>query len=280
MNKEKYIAYAKETFKGEALNLVLKNIDLFFNDEEINIKHSYNIGDEVILKKGTFIHGIPGLLEDFDWIIENGFIGNDFTGSSEGKNKIKNSIGMWKIKNDCLLKNYILDYSGFTITYYIGRGPEAKCVSELIPYHKFDEYTERINDDDEIWTYSGESTKEVRFIPSLVANKRQIAFILNMESDYAKQIANADVWSTDLDNEMVEPFLDYRYYPKFIEERLNRTAVTTDRESAIIFGLPSKLIEGILVGRIVENDKKTLEYIKQKLPNCYICNLDGKIIVK
>ena len=44
---------------------------------------------------------------------------------------------------------------------------------------EFDEITEAINDDDEIWMYWGDQTKEVRFIPSLVSNKRQIAFILN-----------------------------------------------------------------------------------------------------
>ena len=66
---------------------------------------------------------------------------------------------------------------------------------------------------------------------------------------------------------------------KFKEERKNRTALTTDRESAIMFGLPARLIEGVLVGRKLENDKKSIDYIKSKLPDCYICNLDGKVIV-
>lgn len=279
MNKDKYIEYARNTFKGKALELVLQNIELFYNTTIIENNKKYSFGDDVILKKGTFIHGIPGLLDNFDWILENGFVGNDFTGTSEGKNKIKNSIGMWKIKEDCLLKDYINDYSGFTITYNIGRGPGSKHVSDLIPYHKFDEYTEKINDDEEIWSYWGDGTKEVRFIPSLVANKRQIAFILNMESDYAKKMAYADVWNTDFDEEILTEFLDCRYYPKFLEERFNRDASTTDRESAIIFGLPSKLIEGVFVGRKIENSEESLNYIKRKLPDCYICNLDGKIIV-
>lgn len=279
MNKDKYIEYARNTFKGKALELVLQNIELFYNNTIIENNKKYSFGDDVILKKGTFIHGISGLLDNFDWILENGFVGNDFTGTSAGKNKIKNSIGMWNIKDDCLLKDYINDYSGFTITYNIGRGPGSKHVSDLIPYHKFDEYTEKINDDEEIWSYWGDGTKEVRFIPSLVANKRQIAFILNMESDYAKKMAYADVWNTDFDEEMLTEFLDSRYYPKFLEERFNRDASTTDRESAIIFGLPSKLIEGVLVGRKIENSEESLNYIKMKLPDCYICNLDGKIIV-
>ena len=46
-----------------------------------------------------------------------------------------------------------------------------------------------------------------------------------------------------------------------------------------MFGLPPTLIEGVFVGRIIENDKKALEHIKSKLPECYICNLDGKVIM-
>ena len=28
----------------------------------------------------------------------------------------------------------------------------------------------------------------------------------------------------------------------------------------------------------IEKDQKALDYIKSKLPDCYICNLDGKVI--
>lgn len=277
--KDKYINYAKETFKGEALELVLQQINLFYKENIIIDKNKYSKDEDVFLKKGTFIHGISGLLDDFDWILENGFISNDFTETSGGKNKIKNSIGMWNIKEDCYLRDYIINYSGFTITYNIGRGPEAKQVSELIPYHQFDEFTEKINDDEKIWSYWGDGTKEVRFIPSLVANKRQIAFILNTDNAYAKELIKNDVWNTSFSDEILENFLDYRYYPKFLEERFHRDASTTDRESAIMFGLPAVLIEGVFVGRKIENDSEALKYIKSKLPDCYICNLDGKVII-
>ena len=46
-----------------------------------------------------------------------------------------------------------------------------------------------------------------------------------------------------------------------------------------MFGLPSKLIEGVFVGRKIEEDRDALNYIKTRLPDCYICNLDGKVIV-
>lgn len=277
MTKEDYIKLINENYENEAKELLLKQVELFFTENNFT-KNKYNKGDNVFLKKGTYLHGIPGYLDNFDWIIENGFIGNDFTNRSVA-NKIKSSIGMWDIKEDMLLKDYINNYSGFTITYTIGRGPESKEVSELIPYHKFDEYTEKINDDENIWMYWGDQTKEVRFLPSLVANKRQLAFILNMENDLAKELVKLDVWNKELKEETVKPFIDYRYFEKFLIERNNRNAQTTDRETAIMFGLPPSLIEGVFVGRILEKDEESLAYIKSKLPDCYICNLDGKVIV-
>lgn len=279
-NKEIYIEYAKKTFKGKALELVLKNIDLFYDNTSIINKNKYTIGENVFLKKGTFIHGIREGFGEFEWIVDNGFISTDFSDISlKGLNKIKNSVGVWNIKEDIFLKDYIINYSGFTITYTIGRGPEAKTVSKLIPYHKFDEETEKINDEKNIYLWWGDKTKEVTYLPSLVANKSQIAFILNMESEYAKKVSKQDVWNTDFDDETLEEFLDYRYYPKFLDLRFNKNASTTDRESSIMFGINPRLIEGILVGRKIENDVESLNYIKSKLPDCYICNLDGKVIV-
>lgn len=279
MEKEKYIERVNKDFVGESKNLLLKQIDLFYKDDGVIQKNKYKIGDEVFLKKGTFLHGIFGKLENFDYTLDNGFISVDFT-SEPRANKICNSVGMWNIQEDILLKDYINKYSGFTITYTIGRGPGSKEISELVPYHKFDEFTEKINNDNDIWTYWGEKTKEVSFLPSLVSDKRQIAFILNMESDYAKELSYADVWNTDFDEEILKPFLDSRYFPKFLVERFNRNASTTDRESAIMFGLPVTLIEGIFVGRKIEHNKQALDYIKSKLPDCYICNLDGKVIIE
>lgn len=278
ITKEEYIEYSKNKFKGKSLDLVLKNIDLFYDNTLVE-KTKYNLGEDVFLKKGTFIHGIREGFGEFDWIVDNGFISTDFSETSMiGLNKIKHSIGVWNIKEDTLLRDYIINYSGFTITYTLGRGPEASQVSELIPYHKFDEITEKINNDNNIYLWWGDKTKEVTYLPSLVSNKSQIAFILNMESEYAKEISKADVWNTELDEETLTEFLDYRYYPKFLDLRINKNASTTDRESSIIFGISSKLIDGVLVGRKIENDDKALNYIKSKLPNCYICNLDGKVI--
>ncbi len=278
-DKGKYINIIENRFKGKIKDTLLEQLELFYEDNNSIEKNKYNIGEEVKLSKGTFIHGIFGGLDNFDFTINNGFISTDFT-TEPRPNKICNSVGMWNIKEDILLKDYINLYSGFTITCSIGRGHSTNTVSKLVPYHKFDEITEQINDDENIWSWWGDQTKEVRFLPSLVANKRQIAFILNMESDYAKKMAYNDVWNTDFTEEQLKSFINEKYLDKFLnEDRLNRTASTTDRESAIMFGLPISLVEGIFVGRKIEKDKKSLDYIKSKLPDCYICNLDGKVII-
>lgn len=275
--KDKYIEDVNKRFTGKAKEIILNQIELFFKKTKNINKEKYRINEDVILEEGTFIHGIPGDIDNFDFVIENGFISVDFTESPK-ENKINNSVGFWKIKEKCSLKEYINLYSGNTITYNIGRGPTATKKYLLAPYHKFDEITETLNNDKEVWSYTAEQTKEVRFIPSLVSDKVQIAFILNMTSKYAKELQEADVWNINLDNETLKPFLDYRYYEKFLEERLNRNETTTDRESAIMFGLPNTLIEGVLIGRKIEKDQDKIKYIKQKLPNCYICNLEGKVI--
>lgn len=278
-DKGKYINIIENRFKGKIKDILLEQLELFYEDNNSIEKNKYKIGDEVKLSKGTFIHGIFGGLDNFDFTINNGFISTDFT-TEPRPNKICNSVGMWNIKEDILLKDYINLYSGFTITCSIGRGHSTNTVSKLVPYHKFDEITEQINDDENIWSWWGDQTKEVRFLPSLVANKRQIAFILNMESDYAKKMAYNDVWNTDFTEEQLKSFINEKYLDKFLnEDRLNRTASTTDRESAIMFGLPISLVEGIFVGRKIEKDKNSLDYIKSKLPDCYICNLDGKVII-
>ena len=276
--KQDYINYVNENFECKSKELLLNQIDLFFEEENIP-KNKYSVGEDVLLKKGTFMHGILGELESFDYTASNGFISTNFTGDQRS-NKIFNSVGFWNIREDMLLKDYINLYSGFTLSYSIGRGPDASMETILVPYHKFDEVTEEINNREDVWMYWGDQTKEVRFMPSLVSSKRQIAFILNMDSEYAKELSYNDVWNLGFDKETVAPFLNEKYIDTFIEkDRIHPTAATTDRESAIMFGLPISLVEGVFVGRKIENDEVALNHIKEKLPDCYICNLDGKVIV-
>ena len=99
-----------------------------------------------------------------------------------------------------------------------------------------------------------------------------------MKSEYAKECARFDVWNPEFRTEDIMKYFCSKYFlPEMLEGKFN--AATTDRESAIMFGLPSSLIEGIFVGRKIEENKEALNHIKEKLKDCYICNLDGKVIV-
>lgn len=277
MNKEDYIKYANETFQGDALELVSNQIELFFAPNKNTSKNKCNLNDDVILKKGTFLHGIRSNLEQFDWIIDmNGFISSDFS-RIETKNKFFNTIGMWHIQNDCKLSDYIKLYSGVTIGYTMSRGPGFEKITKLIPYKEFEIEIESHKNDDH-WMWWAEQTKEIRFMPSLASDRAQLAFILNMDSDYAKSFLKGDIFSYKMTNDILKYFVVEPLLFRFLDEE--RDDFTTTRESAIMFGLPLNLVEGIFVGRLLEQDKKLLKHIKKRLPDCYICNLDGKVIIE
>jgi len=62
----------------------------------------------------------------------------------------------------------------------------------------------------------------------------------------------------------------------FIKEKIRMVFLLI--ESTILFGIPANMIEGVLVGREYERDNNKLSEIKSLLPNCFICNLEGKVI--
>ena len=117
-------------------------------------------------------------------------------------------------------------------------------------------------------------------MPNISQDIIQIGIIFNSDNKYIKNLLKYDILDKkNINDKDVEPFVNPEYYNNFIKERLNRNMYFTDRESAILFGIPHNFIEGILVGRKYEKNKKMLNKVKKLLPNCYICNLDGKVIV-
>lgn len=100
--------------------------------------------------------------------------------------------------------------------------------------------------------------------------------IIELSKEVYKEIIKRDIFRLDFDKEILKSFVVPKVYNHFINDV--RDDFFTNRESAIIFGIPSNFIEGILVGRDYEKNTEKLDYIKNKLSNCYICNLDGKVI--
>lgn len=276
MNKEEYIKIAKKEFKGNSRNIMIDQINNYFNNINYEFeKNIYKIGDIVTLKKGTLLHGTYNNLDSLKNIVANGLIAGLFL--NQGRNsRYPSSVGVWKLDKDYKLNEYIDFYSGGTVNCYnIGI---KKDNTFIIPYSQFNNFLPNfIKENYTVWKM--EQTKEARFLPSLVQRSVQIGIIFNGNNKIINTLLKKDILNpSNINDKDVKPFVHESFYKDFIQGRKNKDAFFTDRESAILFGIPSCLIEGVLVGREYEKNKKILNEIKELLPNCFICNLDGVVI--
>ena len=278
MKKEDYIKRAKKKFRGKARKIVLEQIDNYYSTLNLKISYTtYKEGDIVYLKKGTLLHGTYRNIEGLIDIVNNGLIASIFTNGR--LSKYPSCVSVWNLKNDYKLKDYINYYSGGTIKYnglIINNEYNQEYSTEIIPYDEMCNINKYIlNNKCRMWTM--EQTKEARFLPSLIQDIVEIGIIFNGDC----KLLSGDILNpNNIDDCLVKKFINQDYdINSFISGRHNKDDYFTDRESAIIFGIPSNLIEGILVGKIYEKDENILNEIKRLLPNCYICNLDGRVIV-
>lgn len=277
MNKEEYIKIVKSKLSGKSKKIMLEQIENYYKANNVDYinQNKFEIGENILLKKGTLLHGTYKNIEGLKSILKDGLISSWFT---EGRlSKYPSSVGVWHLKEDCLLKDYINFYSGGTIEYKNFDGKKIK--TSIIPYNEMKNIMNLI-DTNQCFRWYMEQTKEARFMPSLVQNAVQVGIIFDGNNEYIKELLKYDILNpNNINDKDVKKFVNPYYYQKFIKDRLNKDDFFTNRESAILFGLPANFIEGILVGRTYENDKNILEEIKLLLPNCYICNLDGKVII-
>lgn len=271
-----YMNIVKKNVKNaNSQTIMINQIKHYFDYKDRHIDlNKYEIGDEVFLHKGTLLHGTYKNLDGLKEIVNNGLVSSWFI---DGRlSKYPSSVGVWNLKNDYKLKDYIKHYSGGTIRYF--NQLDSNKETEVISYDDMSNVMNRIIEKDYL-VWEIEQTKEARFMPSLVQNKVQIGIIFNGENEYSRNLLKGDILNVDnINDDDVKEFVNSNYYEKFIKDRKNKDDFFTDRESAILFGLPSNLIEGILVGRKYEKDKQILKEIKSLLPDCYICNLDGIVI--
>lgn len=280
MNKEDYVKVVNEKLNGKSKQIMLEQINNYYASKNYILeKNAYSIGDDVKLQKGTLLHGTYKNIDGLKEILKDGLISSWFI---DGRlSKYPSSVGVWNLKHDYLLKDYINFYSGGTIMFtgVFENGIDTQTnKTKVIPYNEMSKIIDiTSNVDCHMWYM--EQTKEARFMPSLVQDRVQIGIIFNGNNDYIKKLNNGDILNLNIINDVdVKEFINPNYYERFLKDRKNKDDFFTDRENAILFGIPSNFIEGILVGRTYEKDNKILEEIKQLLPNCYICNLDGKVI--
>lgn len=275
LNKEEYVKLVNEKIDSNARNLLLKQIERYY-DAANNYKpktSNYKTGDLVKLKKGTFLHGTYKNIEGLEKIAKEGLICDLVVDGRSSKYPL--TVGVWNLQKDYLLKDYIDFYSGATIMF---KGEGLKEASVILYSKMADIMSVVTRDDYHMWTM--EQTKEARFMPSYQQERVQVGIIFNGNNCYAQELLKGDILNISISDTDVKPFINEWFYERFLKDRKEKDDFFTDRESAVIFGLPSCFIEGILVGRKYEQDDKMLNKIKKLLPNCYICNLDGKVIVE
>ena len=275
MNKETYIRITKSKLNKLSADIMIKQIEKY--DEAKSFKlpnHNYKVGDEVILKKETLLHGTYKNIEGLKEIVKDGLISSWFI---DGRlSKYPSSVGVWNLKKDYQLKEYINFYSGGTVKYF--NQLDNNKETEVISFSDISTLMNKVIEKGYL-AWKMEQTKEARFMPSLVQDKVQIGIIFNGDNKYTKELLKGDILQYENINDVeVKEFVNDKYYERFLIDRKNKDDFFTDRESAILFGLPANLIEGILVGREYEKDQSKLNEIKKLLPNAYICNLEGKVI--
>jgi hypothetical protein len=248
---------------------------IFQTIEKDNInKNKYNIGDEVKLSKGTLLHGIKSFEKNkIESIKKNGIIFSEYHGVEVFQQKY--CVCFWIMNNDILLKDYINSYSAETIHL---RNRFTKTYKQIyIPYNYDVRDRQQIFKDINSFIYAIDfvrDSKENQFMPSLIKQDDYIGFILN--NKYTDTIKKYDIYTGKLKEEELLSFLPEWVINNTIKKKI---PTQTDHELAITFGLPSNLIEGIIVGKLVENDKNKLQYLKDIFKDSYICNLEGKVIM-
>lgn len=278
MNKEDYIKIVNEKLQGNSKKIMLDQIERYYEAKKYKISNNYTVGENVLLKKGTLLHGTYKNIEGLKEIVRNGLISSWFINARTSK--YPSSVGVWNLKEDYLLKDYIDFYSGGTILYsgiFENNIDTGNNKTAIIPYSKMNNIINKITKID-CHKWNIDQTKEARFMPSLVQDRVQIGIIFNGNNNYIHELLKGDILSNNINDIDVKDFVNPIYYETFIKDRKHKDDLFTDRESAILFGIPSNFIEGILVGRKYEKDKNILSEIKELIPESYICNLDGIII--
>ena len=171
MNKENYVKVTKAKLKGKAKKIMLNQIDNYYDAKNSSYvsQTKYKLGENVLLKKGTLHHGTYKNIEGLKEILKDGLISSWFV---DGRySKYPSSVGVWNLKQDYLLKDYINFYSGGTIEYKNFDGEKIK--TSVVSYDEMKNIMDTI-DTDLCFKWYMEQTKEskiyAKFSSKLCAN--------------------------------------------------------------------------------------------------------------
>lgn len=240
-----------------------------YNEKNTNL---YNEGEEVLLTKDSLIHGSRIEPKKLSIIKENGLIASEFYSAEKVIKKKPYVVEFWKVEEEMSLKKFIDVRAGVTIEIIEKDGETKRNILSSINdisqnLKKFKNYRD----------YIIYQNQEQRFIPNEYYNDSTMAFIINNDTEKKNNILKNDIFSKDFDRVILEEILPKWYIEKYIDGQFD--IHETGREKGIIFGIPAELIEGILVNNDIKNNKQTLGYIHKIFPDCYICDISGKVII-
>jgi len=268
MDKQLIIKSAKKHFDGQLLDIVISQIEKFFEvyNSDYQVKHNYKIGDSVNLSKNHLLHGIGSHIDLLEIISQRGIVSPDYLGECSNHAFCYESA-FWTVDKEITLHDYVKNYSGIVVNY--------NNKYEQIPYGELDNFVDKMKNVDH-WLWTSVSSMEIRFMPSLARDINQIGFILNLNDDKGMKLRTNSVFKDSFNKDYAFEFVSEKAKTKFKENGFVDDFFY--RADYIIFGIPINYFEGILVGRKVENNQKYLSRLKELFPRCYICNLDGKVI--
>ena len=269
MNFERY-------FKGEkTINIFTEQYSNFYKSNIQQLK-KYGIGDEVLLNKNSLIHGTRINIDNLYIVKENGLIASEFYENEPRMKKKPYIVEFWRVDENISLKHFIEKYCGVTIEVY---SKEGQVIENIISSFKdIEENVKKASRLENFRDYTIYQNQEQRFLPNKIIKQNLLAFIVNNDSEEKNLILKNDIFSNEFDFEILKEILPEWYIEKYIKTGLS-DRTETRRERGIIYGVPSCFIEGIMVNEEIENSKQNLEHISSIFPECYICNVDGKVVM-
>ncbi len=248
-----------------------EQVDLFFKYKN-NRKNEYFENGEVILNKNNLIHGTRADIKTLEIIASKGLIASEFYDKFKLNKKKPYVVELWDINENIKLSDWVKKYTGVTIDFKDKEGIVYKSVIS-----EFENIKSNIQKESGFRDYIIYQNQEQRYVPNdIVHNDATLAFIIEY-ADSDELIKN-DIFAKSFDEEIIQDILPEWFYEKYMKNR-SFDNFETGREKAIIFGLPVAMFKGIMVSRDIEKDITTINKIRKLFPECYICNIDGNIIL-
>lgn len=272
MNKETLKKIIEEKFKNSVTKeLFIKQVDNYFKYNDNNINR-YQEGENVLLTKNSLIHGSRIEPKNISMIKENGLIASEFYLTENIVKKKPYIVEFWNVEKNMTLKEFIDVRAGVTIEIIDKDGKIKKDILSSI-----DDISQNLKQIKNYRDFVIYQNQEQRFVPNDYYNNSTMAFIINNDTDKKNEILKNDIFSNGFNRTILEEILPQWYIEKYIDGEFD--IHETGREKGIIFGIPAGLIEGILVNNDIKENKKSLSYIHEVFPNCYICDIKGKVII-